>query len=60
MQTVLGSTGTIGNILAKSLTQYTNKIRLVSRTPKKINEGDELISANLFNETEALKAIRRH
>ena len=57
MQTILGSTGTIGNVLAKSLTQYTDKIRLVSRNPKKINEGDELVSANLFSADETMKAV---
>lgn len=57
MQTILGSTGTIGNILAKVLTGYTDKVRLVSRNPKKINEGDELLSANLFNENETSEAI---
>ena len=57
MQTTLGSTGTIGNALAKSLTQYTDKIRLVSRNPKKINEGDELVSANLFSADETMKAV---
>lgn len=57
MQTILGSTGTIGNILAKTLPKYTNKIRLVSRNPKKINEGDELVSANLFDADETIKAI---
>ena len=57
MQTILGSTGTIGNVLAKSLTQYTDKIRLVSRNPKKINESDELVSANLFSADETMKAV---
>jgi nucleoside-diphosphate-sugar epimerase len=57
MQTILGSTGTIGNILAKSLTEYTNEIRLVSRNPKKINEGDKLVSADLLNADETMKAI---
>lgn len=57
MQTILGSTGTIGNFLAKSLTQYDKKIRLVSRNPQKINDNDELLSANLLSETETLKAV---
>ena len=38
MQTILGSTGIIGKELAKALPQYTNKVRLVSRNPKKANE----------------------
>jgi nucleoside-diphosphate-sugar epimerase len=57
MQTILGSTGVIGKELAKTLPQYTNKIRLVSRNPKKINESDELFKANLFNADETMKAV---
>jgi nucleoside-diphosphate-sugar epimerase len=56
MQIILGSTGVIGKELAKALPQYTNKIRLVSRNPKKVNDGDELVSANLLNSEEILKA----
>jgi nucleoside-diphosphate-sugar epimerase len=57
MQTILGSTGVIGKELAKALPQYTNKIRLVSRNPKKVNDGDELFSANLLKAEEILKAV---
>ncbi len=57
MQTILGSTGTIGNLLAEQLPQFTNKIRLVSRNPKKINDSDELFNANLLNKEETAKAI---
>ena len=57
MQTILGSSGVIGNELAKSLTQYTNKIRLVSRNPKKVNPTDELFTANLLKAEEVLKAV---
>lgn len=57
MQTILGSTGVIGKELARVLPRYTNKIRLVSRSPKKVNEGDELVSANLLNSEEILKAV---
>jgi len=57
MQTILGSSGIIGKELAKALPKYTNKIRLVSRNPKKVNEGDELFIANLFNADETAKAV---
>jgi len=57
IQTILGSTGVIGKELAKSLPQYTNIIRLVSRNPKKVNDSDELISANLLNSEEILRAV---
>ncbi|MCW8803342.1 MAG: NAD-dependent epimerase/dehydratase family protein [Ignavibacteriaceae bacterium] len=57
MQTILGSSGVIGKELAKALPQYTNKIRLVSRNPKKVNDSDELLSADLLNAEETLKAV---
>jgi nucleoside-diphosphate-sugar epimerase len=49
MQTILGANGTIGKILAKELPKYTDKIRLVSRNPKKVNDSDELFPADLSN-----------
>ena len=49
MQTILGANGTIGSLLAKELINYTDKIRLVSRNPRKINESDELFPADLSN-----------
>jgi len=39
MQTILGSGGAIGIELAKALTAYTLDIKLVSRNPKKVNNG---------------------
>ena len=49
MQTILGANGTIGSVLTKELVSYTNKIRLVSRNPRKVNESDELFPADLSN-----------
>jgi nucleoside-diphosphate-sugar epimerase len=57
MQTILGSSGIIGKELAKALTQYTNKIRLVSRNPKKVNQTDELFTADLTNPEQTMKAV---
>jgi nucleoside-diphosphate-sugar epimerase len=57
MQTILGSGGAIGTILARELTTFTEKIRLVSRHPEKINPGDELYSADLTDSTSTLKAV---
>lgn len=57
MQTILGSSGVIGKELAKSLTQYTNKIRLVSRNPKKVNQTDEVFTADLTKAAQTLKAV---
>ena len=57
MQTVLGSSGVIGSELAKSLIQYTDKIRLVSRNPKRVNSTDQLVIADLTNPNEVLTAV---
>ena len=56
MQTILG-VGTVGTELAKALTKYTNKIRLVGRNPKKINQNDELFSADLMNLEQTVQAV---
>jgi nucleoside-diphosphate-sugar epimerase len=42
MQTIIGSGGTIALPLTRELNSYTNKVRLVSRNPKKVNGTDEL------------------
>lgn len=57
MQTILGSGGAIGIPLAKELKKYTNKIRLVSRNPKKVNETDELYPIDLNDQSQIEKAI---
>ena len=57
MQTILGSGGAIGTEVAKALIQYTDKIRLVSRHPKKVNEGDELMAMDLLEEGAIDKAV---
>jgi nucleoside-diphosphate-sugar epimerase len=57
MQTILGSGGGIGIPLAIELKNYTNQIRLVSRTPKKVNETDELYPVDVNDLTQIDKAI---
>ena len=57
MQTILGANGTIGKLLAKELTAYTDKLRLVSRNPVKINETDELYPADLSNPASVDQAV---
>ena len=57
MQTILGANGTIGSLLAKELTTYTDHVRLVSRNPKKVNETDELFPADLSQPEQVEKAI---
>ncbi len=56
-QTILGAGGAIGIELAKELPKFTPDIRLVGRNPKKVNETDELLAANLFNREEVFKAV---
>lgn len=58
MHTILGSSGAIGVGLAQSLTAFTRKIRLVSRAPKKVNETDELLAADLTNRDQVFSAIK--
>ncbi len=57
MQTILGSGGAVGIELAKSLTQYTKDIRLVSRNPKKINVTDSLFPADVLDKQQLFTAI---
>lgn len=57
MQTILGSGGAIGTELAKALKEYTPEIRLVSRHPKKVNETDELMKADVTNPADVRKAV---
>jgi nucleoside-diphosphate-sugar epimerase len=57
MQTILGANGTIGSVLAKELINYTDKIRLVSRNPRKVNTTDELFPADLTNPSIVDQAI---
>jgi nucleoside-diphosphate-sugar epimerase len=47
MQTILGANGTIGSVLAGELMKYTDRVRLVSRNPRKVNASDELFPADL-------------
>lgn len=58
MQTILGANGTIGSVLAKELVKYTDKIRLVSRNPRRVNESDELFPADLTNPALVEQAVK--
>jgi nucleoside-diphosphate-sugar epimerase len=57
MQTLLGSGGVISRELAESLREYTTDIRLVGRNPKAFHESNELVSADLTNAEDTLKAV---
>ena len=59
MQTILGANGQIAVELAKELKRrYTSDLRLVSRTPRKVNESDVLVSANLLDAAQTADAVK--
>ena len=59
MQTILGANGQIAEELAKELNRkYTSDIRLVSRTPKKVNDNDSLFAANLMDAEKTDEAVK--
>lgn len=58
MQVILGSGGAIGNDLAMELKNFTGKIRLASRNPKKINDDDDLFSCDLTKAIEVEEAVK--
>lgn len=57
MQTILGAGGAIGKDLAHELYQYTDKVRLVSRNPKKVTDSDELFPADLLDQEQVMQAV---
>ena len=56
-QTILGGGGTIGILLARELTAFTDNIRIASRKPNKVNASDELLACNLLNQEDVEKAV---
>lgn len=59
MQTILGATGQIAVELARELGRnYTRELRLVSRDPRKVNETDELVAANLLDAEQTAQAVK--
>jgi nucleoside-diphosphate-sugar epimerase len=59
MQTILGANGQIAVELARELQRkYTSDVRLVSRTPRKVNDTDTLVSANLLDAKQTLDAVK--
>ncbi|MFT3695904.1 MAG: NAD-dependent epimerase/dehydratase family protein [Kofleriaceae bacterium] len=58
MQAILGASGQIGRELALQLkAQFTSDIRLVSRQPHKVNDTDQLQSADLLDAGQTLRAV---
>ncbi len=58
MQVILGGGGAIGKELAKALKPYTSHVRIVSRTPEKVNDDDETFPADLTNEAAVTNAVK--
>lgn len=58
MQTILGAGGSAGTELSKQLINYTKNIRIVSRNPKKVNENDQLVTADLSNSAMIDEAVK--
>lgn len=59
MQTILGATGQIAVELARELRRtYTQDLRLVSRNPRKVNDSDTLMPADLLNADQAAEAVK--
>jgi nucleoside-diphosphate-sugar epimerase len=57
MQAILGANGVIGVELARNLLRFTDKIRLVSRHPRPVNQNDETFSADLTDKEQTLQAV---
>jgi len=59
MQTILGATGQIAVELARELRRTTDdELRLVSRTPRKVNDSDLLAPADLLDAKQAAAAVK--
>jgi nucleoside-diphosphate-sugar epimerase len=59
MQTVLGANGQIATELARELRRnHMSNVRLVSRNPRKVNETDSLLSANLLDARQTYDAVK--
>lgn len=59
MQTILGANGQIAMELARELRRnHTSDVRLVSRTPRKVNDTDSLVAANLLDARQTAEAVK--
>lgn len=57
MQTILGANGVIGRELSHHLQPYTQHIRQVSRSPRRVNATDELVRADLLDAKATTDAV---
>ncbi|MFT3678639.1 MAG: NAD-dependent epimerase/dehydratase family protein [Ferruginibacter sp.] len=59
MQVILGANGQIGEELARELKRnFTSDIRIVSKEAKKVNDTDEVFSADLTISEKAMEAVK--
>ncbi|MFD1711917.1 NAD-dependent epimerase/dehydratase family protein [Ottowia sp. GY511] len=59
MQTILGANGQIAIELARALHRHhTQDLRLISRTPRKVNASDAAFAANLMDAGQTLAAVQ--
>lgn len=59
MQTILGANGQIGEELARELKRnFTSDIRIVSRKATKVNDTDEVFSADLSIKEKAIESVK--
>lgn len=58
MQTILGGGGGAGTELAGQLIKYTDRIRIVNRNPKKVNDNDQLMKADLSDPNALGEAVK--
>lgn len=58
MQTILGAGGGAGTEITRELSNYTKEIRVVSRNPKKVNEIDQLMRADLTDPNQLDEAVK--
>jgi nucleoside-diphosphate-sugar epimerase len=57
MQTILGANGVIGQELGRALPAYTDRIRQVSRKPRRVNPSDETVAADLLDARATEQAV---
>jgi len=57
IQTVLGANGVIGRELSRHLSAYTDRIRQVGRTLRRVHATDDLVSADLLDATATAGAV---
>ncbi|MDT8325090.1 MAG: NAD-dependent epimerase/dehydratase family protein [Bacteroidota bacterium] len=57
MHVILGANGVIGREVSRTLGRNGNPVRQVSRNPRKVNEADELVSADLMDAQATADAV---